>query len=54
MNVEATARKRIRFANLFGLDLAYDKRGIYRPEYLAPGTKPIVPGPWRIYRMLRR
>ena len=41
---------RIRIARLFGLALAYDPRGLNRPEYLAPGMLPSVAGPWRIYR----
>lgn len=44
------AMRRIRIARWFNLTLAYDVRKLYPPEYLIPGTKPSMPGPWRVYR----
>ena len=41
---------RAKLARLLGLALAYDRRGIERVEFLAPGMKPAVAGPWTIYR----
>lgn len=40
------------WARKFGLDIAYDKAKIERPQLLSPGTKPSIPGTWNVYRGL--
>jgi hypothetical protein len=42
---------RYRFwATKFDLDIAFDARGLFPIELLAPGTNPRMTGPWRVYR----
>jgi len=41
---------RAKLARLFGLALAYDRRGLYPVQWLPPDTLPTIEGPWRIYR----
>jgi hypothetical protein len=44
--------RRINLARRFNLDLAYDQRGLEKPQFLAPGSKPNHPGNWNVYRGL--
>jgi hypothetical protein len=41
---------RAQLARLLDLGIAYDRRGLNRPQFLAPGMKPSITGPWTIYR----
>ena len=44
-----TEHPRVRLARLFNLKLAYDRRGLFRPQFLAPGMQPSIDGPWTVY-----
>ena len=40
----------VKLARLLDLGIAFDPRGLFSPEYVAPGGKPRTEGPWRVYR----
>jgi len=44
---------RARLARLFDLRLAYDRRGLERPQFLTRGMRPRIEGPWTIYGFAR-
>jgi hypothetical protein len=48
-----TEHPRARLARLFNLSIAFDRRGLHRPQFLAPGMKPDIEGPWTIYGFKR-